>query len=229
MTQRRPNAGPNSDPTDEWLPVAGAAARLGVTTDAVRMRAKRGTIPSRKVGRRLEVLVARPNSDPTPDRSVTERTTQRATQRDDEPIEVPYRVAGEPDRALVPVETMLDGMRSLGDRLAELAQRNEALAVEVGALRERAGHQEQTIGRLETERDELRAERDNDRSLAGQLVDLLQTERDELRAEVERLRAGEDTPRTHPGPPGTTQRAEPGREASPAWWRRWLRRATRSS
>ena len=220
MTQHRPNGRPHDDPTGEWLPVADAAVRLGVTPDALRMRAKRGTVPSRKVGRRLEVLVEGPNADPKPDPTPTERTIQRETQRDDEPIDVPYRVAGESGRALVPVETMLDGMQSLGDRLAELAQRNEALAVEVGALRERAGHQEGTIGRLERERDELRAE-------------------------VERRRA-EEAPTPHPQPPGaaaagaapfvpsvaawrerTTRAIDLDSPAAPApWWRRWWRRTT---
>ncbi|MDP9364330.1 MAG: hypothetical protein M3Q10_08940 [Chloroflexota bacterium] len=212
MTERRPNGRPNADPTGAWLPVPEAAARLGVTTDAVRMRAKRGTVPSRKVGRRLEVLVGGPNGDPTPDRTATERLTQRPIQRDDapddgdDPIDVPFRVAGEPDAALVPVETMLDGMRSLGDRLAELAERNEALAVEVGGLRERAGHQAGTIDRLEAERDQAARQRDA------------------LRGEVERLRSAADAPTTPPEPPGAAARPNPGRGTLAARWRRWRRR-----
>ena len=83
MTERRSNAGanarPNVDPSGEWLPVADAAARLAVTTDTIRMRAKRGTIPSRKVGRRLKVLVERPNGDRTVEPTMTERATQRCS------------------------------------------------------------------------------------------------------------------------------------------------------
>ena len=250
VTRRGPNDRPNGDRTGEWLPIADAAARLGVTTDAVRMRAKRRTIPSRKNGRRLEVLVGEPNGDPTPERTPTERATQRPTQRDDDPIDVPYRVAGEPDLALVPVQSMIDGMGALAARLAELAERNEALAVEVGTLRERAGHQAETIGRLERERDELRAERDSDRRLADQLVDLLQADREGLRAELDLLRAGaepRDAPAAQPEAPGatgtgsapfapsvaawrarTTRQVDLDEPAAPVpWWRRWWRRAGR--
>ncbi len=62
---------------------------------------------------------------------------------------MPYRVDGEPDRALVPVDTMLTATRALGDRLAELA-------VEVGTLRERTSHQAAAMTALQEERDQLR-------------------------------------------------------------------------
>jgi len=55
----RPNDRPNADSTEDWVSVADAADRLGLTTDAVRMRAKRGTLLSRKAERRLEVLITR--------------------------------------------------------------------------------------------------------------------------------------------------------------------------
>jgi hypothetical protein len=112
---------------------------------------------------------------------------------------VPYRVAGEPDQALVPVETMLNGMRGLSDRLAELAERNEALAIEVGTLRERTGGQEATIGRLEQERDHLRAE-------------------------VEQLRAAQDAAPTRSEPLGEVVGHNEGQDAPVPWWRFWARR-----
>jgi len=155
----QPNGRSNNDPTGDrtvdptaaWLPVAEAAALLGITTDAVRMRIKRSTLLGRKVDRRLQVFVARPNADRTPDPTTDPTATQRRTDRDDDPIDVPYRFDGEPDRALVPVDTMLTATRALGDRLAELA-------VEVGTLRERTSHQAASMTALQEERDQLRAE-----------------------------------------------------------------------
>jgi excisionase family DNA binding protein len=42
----------------EWLTLAQAAARLGCTSDAVRMRVKRGRLEARRQGRRLYVSAA---------------------------------------------------------------------------------------------------------------------------------------------------------------------------
>jgi hypothetical protein len=39
----------------EWVPLTVGAARLGCTADALRMKAKRGTIESRRQGRRVYV------------------------------------------------------------------------------------------------------------------------------------------------------------------------------
>ena len=183
----RPNARPNADPTGDppppgaWLSVADAADRLGMTTDAVRMRAKRGTLPSRKVGSRLEVLVdaptqQRPNADPP--------TTERPTQRPDDPIDVPYRVAGDAARALVPLDAMIGQVRPLTDRIAELALRNETLALEVGTLRER-------VARVTEERARRAAEVVRDRGLADDLVDLLQDQLGAATAEAARLRGAQ--------------------------------------
>ncbi len=228
----RPNDQPNADRTGEWLTVTAAAARLDLTSDAVRMRAKRGTIPSRKVGRRLEVLIERPNTDPTTD--LTSDRTRDPTPIDHaaEPIEVAYRVAGDPERAeqsaaLVPVETMLDGMRGLVERLAELAARNEALAVELGELRERTDHQAGTIDRLNSERDALaarvaatEAREGGERRAADELVDLLQEQRDALRAELDRVRTAQDAAVAAPAAPGAANAPATGQRTTGVL--RWL-------
>jgi hypothetical protein len=99
----RPNDQPNvaeRDPTNdltlapqpaqvdmEALAIPVAAERLGLTTDAVRMRLKRGTLAGRKVEGRWVVLVPRANDDPTgTEREESEpgAATQRSTQREGE-------------------------------------------------------------------------------------------------------------------------------------------------
>jgi hypothetical protein len=42
-------------PQRQWLPLAEAAAQLGCTPDALRMRVKRGSVEARRQGRRLYV------------------------------------------------------------------------------------------------------------------------------------------------------------------------------
>lgn len=86
MTEQRPNAdqtSANNDQTLEPLSVADAAIRLGLSTDAVRMRIRRGTLPSAEIdGRRVVWLPpsdtdqTRPNDDATatePDQTTGER------------------------------------------------------------------------------------------------------------------------------------------------------------
>ena len=64
------HTGANTDPTSKpqptprRVPVVEAAVALGITEGAVRMRIKRGTLPSTREGGRLYVLL---NTDPTPD------------------------------------------------------------------------------------------------------------------------------------------------------------------
>jgi hypothetical protein len=55
-------AGPT--PNQRRVPVADAAEALGISEGAVRMRIKRGTLPSTREGRRLYVLL---NTDPAAD------------------------------------------------------------------------------------------------------------------------------------------------------------------
>jgi hypothetical protein len=70
------------------LTIPAAAERLGLTSDAIRMRLKRGTLAGRKVEGRWVVLVPGSNADPTStertqnaQEAKTERLTQRETQR----------------------------------------------------------------------------------------------------------------------------------------------------
>lgn len=83
---------------------------------------------------------------------MSDRTpTQRATHHEDDPINVPYRINGEAEQALVPVDTLLTATQALGERLSELA-------IEVGTLRERTSHQATEIAELRGERAQLRVE-----------------------------------------------------------------------
>src|SRR5690242_6968830 len=58
----RPNADPTADPT--LVPIPEAAARLGVSTDAIRMRLKRGTLAGWKLDGRWGVVLPQPNARP---------------------------------------------------------------------------------------------------------------------------------------------------------------------
>ena len=97
----RPNADPTTAERDQTpdltlaptpeqvaldaLAIPAAAERLGLTSDAVRMRLKRGTLTGRKVEGRWVVLVPRSNANPTPTQhaeNAQEATTERETQRE---------------------------------------------------------------------------------------------------------------------------------------------------
>lgn len=72
----RPNQRPNADLTG--VTIAEAATILGVTSDAVRMRLKRGSLPGRKVAGRWTVLLPTPpNAAPNADPTETERPTEQ--------------------------------------------------------------------------------------------------------------------------------------------------------
>src|SRR5215208_5590762 len=73
------------------LTIPAAVERLGLTSDAIRMRLKRGSLAGRKVNGRWVVLIPRSNADPTPteraenaQEAATERLTQRETQHSTE-------------------------------------------------------------------------------------------------------------------------------------------------
>lgn len=77
------------DTHQEAVPIPVAVERLGLTTDAIRMRLKRGTLSGHKVDGRWVVFVPLQNTDSTPTKPLPGpnadtiyRQTQRATQRD---------------------------------------------------------------------------------------------------------------------------------------------------
>ena len=218
------------------IPIADAAARLGVSVELLRKRAQRNTMPAYKVDGKWYVVLdvdqdGVQDIPPGPEDVVASRTV--------------------PDGTSGPGQDGNRGATSWGVSPAARSQLEAIRDEWLAPLVERIGGLEREVGRLEAERaavteerDRLRREREDDRRLAGQLVDLLQAERDELRAEVEQLRAGEDAPARPPEPPGTTAPAAPAfrpavavwRErtsravdldepsGAPPWWRFWERR-----
>lgn len=78
MTDQTPN-----ERTTNWVTVADAARRLGLSAEAVRMRIKRGTLASEKVDGTVYVFL---DADPTrsnadPQRSITDRPTNQPTEQ----------------------------------------------------------------------------------------------------------------------------------------------------
>ena len=198
------------------LTIAEAARRLNTTETAVRMRIRRGTLPSEKdASGRLHVLLADASTDTSADTSPTQQATRRDTSTDTsadlgvgEPIDAAYRVDGEapgPPTALVPLSTMLE-------ELGHFAERIEALALEVGALRSDLAH-------VTTERDELRRRAES-----------VEAERDALRERVAALEASQaaaEAPQSAPaashdlGAVSAAADAPEGRERP--WWAFWRR------
>ena len=145
-THRRPNTDASADTSTDTSPdvspeapdvsrltIAEAARRLDTTETAIRMRIRRGTLPSEKdASGRLYVLLADTSTDTSTDTSPTQQATRRDTSADTsthrdagEPIEVPYRVDGEspaPPTALVPLSTMLVELGHFADRIERLAR-----------------------------------------------------------------------------------------------------------
>ncbi|HUZ30179.1 MAG TPA: hypothetical protein VMU90_13100, partial [Solirubrobacteraceae bacterium] len=163
-THRRPNNDASTDTSPDVSPeaadvsrltIAEAARRLNTTETAVRMRIRRGTLPSEKdASGRLSVLLSDASTDTSTDTSPTQQATHRDTSPDTsthrdagEPIEVPYRVDGEspaPSTALVPLSTMLRELESFAERIERLARE--------------ASEERQRRIQAEAERDELRSQ-----------------------------------------------------------------------
>ncbi len=126
-TEHRPNGDPTTDRTGlVGVSVAEAAERLGLSTEAVRMRLKRRTLPGDRDQAGLwRVWIPAdptpPNDDPTPSQQPTEQETQR-----------------DPTPDLAPANALIDHLRDevvflrgqLADAQAALDQRSRELAAE---------------------------------------------------------------------------------------------------
>jgi len=109
----------------DGIPIADAAARLGLSAGAVRKRLQRGTLAGYKdaVGGWFVVLSDKQEPSGRQDTVRTKRQDGGMTPRpdvlteNDEPIEAAYRVAGEvaAEVALVPLATMVEELRGLAD------------------------------------------------------------------------------------------------------------------
>jgi hypothetical protein len=126
-TQHRPNGDPTPDPTGTVaVSVAEAAEHLGISSEAVRMRLKRRTLPGDRdeAGHWrvwLPVGQHRPNTDPTP----TQRETEHPTQRDPTGDPTP------PDALVAHLRDEVAFLRGqLTETQAALALRSEELAAE---------------------------------------------------------------------------------------------------
>jgi hypothetical protein len=144
---------PTPDQVDmDALAIPVAAERLGLTTDAVRMRLKRGTLAGRKVEGRWVVLVPRANDDPTgPEREETrpEAATQRTTQREGEhpnaTRELIDRLLSENAYLRATLDAEIEARRRADHLVAGLMERLPELAATIEM------HQEHAVA---TERDE---------------------------------------------------------------------------
>ena len=123
-----------------------------------------------------------------------------------EPIEAAYRVAGEAaaEVALVPLATMVEELRGLADRLADVGRRNEALALEVGTLRERqVGHEAQLAAR-----DLALGGKDEVITAQTEMIAQLRRDRERVEAERDRLaaQAAQDAPGASEGASASLRR-----------------------
>jgi len=158
--RKRPEAIPEDQPEapgTEWIKIPEAAVMLAMSERAARDWVKRHKIPQR--GDRPVLVSAASIRQQLHLLGRTLRTFPEAAAEApggaSEPIDVPFKISGSGDRALVPVDRMVAHVQGLAEQLVGLAQRNEALALEVGTLRERTATQERTIRELQTERDAL--------------------------------------------------------------------------
>ncbi len=118
----KPNTDPTAKPTKTQqldptlMSVADAADRLGVTSDAIRMRLKRGALTGEKRGGRLFVRLPDPTSNPTTDQTETQRPPNGDL----------LAVIASKDAALDHAEREIDWLRDqLSERSRELATERE--------------------------------------------------------------------------------------------------------
>lgn len=197
---------PNTDPTVDHLTVAEASARLGLTTDAVRMRVRRGTLPSVEVDGRRWVLVKRSDTDatrPNADQTSTEH-------HDEQPLEQPNA-----SELIVQLRSEVSYLRQTLDAEIEARRRSDHLVA--GMIEERRSLMSQ-IAELQSGATEHEAEhRPND-------------DRTTEKTEYAPVDSQEGPGRIDP--PEMTSRTlleardvpAPAQAAQATGWRRWWRR-----
>jgi hypothetical protein len=130
---------PSPDQVDmDALTIPVAAERLGLTTDAVRMRLKRGTLAGRKVEGRWVVLVPRVNGDPTrtereelPPETATQRPTQREGEHANASRELIDRLLSENTYLRATLDAEIEARRRADHLVAGLMERLPELVATV--------------------------------------------------------------------------------------------------
>jgi hypothetical protein len=199
---RQDVAGP---PAGEWLPIAEAARRLGVSADAIRRRVRRRTLKARRIKAThggadpylvwLEEPAPRAHQDTHQDgRQVRQDTHQDSRQTPGERQDGHQDTHQDAARTLALAQARAAEMATYSQQLlAPYVKRIEEQAEEIGTLRERTGH--------------------------------LQAERDAARAELEQARARIAELEAPPAPASEAERALPPEPEPRRWWRRawgWL-------
>jgi len=112
----------------DWLTVEAAAARLGISQDAVRSRIKRGTLPA--IRRANRVFVVLPRAAEAPPAAAPAATTSVANPAPNPALERLGRIAEERQRQIA-------ALRHERDRLADQVSRQQQLLEREQRLRER--------------------------------------------------------------------------------------------
>ncbi len=171
------------------VPLAEAAERLDLSTEAVRKRIQRGTLVGEKVGGAWFVRADQLPSSASSGRQDAAVETASGRQDGTDRTAGPAADGVRTDVRTPPESPAVDLM-PLADLIERLTRANQDLAASSAMWQERA------------------------RVLEGRLL---------------ALGAGDepqDAPTTRQDAPGATQRAEPARDASVPWWRRWWRKLT---
>jgi excisionase family DNA binding protein len=136
---------PNGDRTADHLTVAEAAARLGISTDAVRMRVRRGTLPSVEVDGKRMVLVersdtdqTRPNGDQTPDQTSTEQPPEQGPSRSDT-AELVEQLRSEVAYLRQLLDAEIEARRRADHLVAGMIEERRVLTAQIAQLQANAG------------------------------------------------------------------------------------------
>ena len=112
-----------------WRPLKEAAVLLGISTDALRKRASRGTIPSRKEGRRLFIYVQTDANGQDPDTSgqVSALADENSSAKNDHFDELAEAWAKDLRRQVERLErqndTLIEQIEAAGERHGETERR----------------------------------------------------------------------------------------------------------